>query len=300
MKTLIFAPMTDQLSWLKSDSQLSIYQFVNCHLLPTLTLDSFKKMLDSAIEQSNNRTICLIHSEVLLPLGPPPFLYLNSQSALNSQISPITLISQNILSERLRKRFLNCPFLFEDIEFIPLNRQNLPFKNKDMAKNFFLLLSENQRRLLRLLVRGHTTIPYPIKHDYEYLVNLNIIRKKYNRWKPISSLLEQAALDITEGLNEKLILQNNSILIGTEDITALLSPQQFKLLSLLLKNKNKTVNRDQIARALWGPLYADKYSDWAIDKLISTLRKKLSRLWINPDILVSKKKKGITISKSDN
>jgi hypothetical protein len=199
MTTFIFPPLVDQQTWLnknlKSYVNLSDYYFVNCQLLPQLSLNAFKDLLSSTVKQSNNKTIVLACADTLFPLGPPPFLYLHFQPS-------IFLISQNILSDRLRKRFLVIPSLFENIVYVPLTKENLPFKNKEQTKNFFLLLSDSQRRILRLLVRGTNKIPANIKSDQEYLEKLNITNKHYDRWRLISPLLKKAALEITEGLKD--------------------------------------------------------------------------------------------------
>lgn len=47
------------------------------------------------------------------------------------------------------------------------------------------------------------------------------------------------------------------------------------ILQLLLKNDGKVCSRDDIAQSIWGKLWIDKYSDWAIDAHIYKLKKKL-------------------------
>ncbi len=42
-----------------------------------------------------------------------------------------------------------------------------------------------------------------------------------------------------------------------------------------LKTKNEIFNRDQVAQIIWGTNWTNKYSDWAIDKLVSKLKSKL-------------------------
>jgi hypothetical protein len=54
----------------------------------------------------------------------------------------------------------------------------------------------------------------------------------------------------------------------------LLSNQELILLSYLY-DQNSFVSKEAIAEVLWGKNWPEKYSDWAIDKLISRIRKKL-------------------------
>ncbi len=54
--------------------------------------------------------------------------------------------------------------------------------------------------------------------------------------------------------------------------------QEYKVLYLLLSNEEIIITRDAIATTLWGVNADEKYSDWAIDQLMSKTRKKLSKL----------------------
>jgi DNA-binding winged helix-turn-helix (wHTH) protein len=61
---------------------------------------------------------------------------------------------------------------------------------------------------------------------------------------------------------------------------------QERILFDFLKNKNDIVGRDDIAKAIWRGEWTEKYSDWAIDKLVSKLKKKL--IFSNYEILTIK------------
>ncbi len=52
--------------------------------------------------------------------------------------------------------------------------------------------------------------------------------------------------------------------------------QEINLLNLFFENSGP-ISRDDIAKILWGKVWNTKYSDWAIDKTISRLRKKLDK-----------------------
>jgi len=56
------------------------------------------------------------------------------------------------------------------------------------------------------------------------------------------------------------------------------------------------VTRDQVAEAIWGRHYLEKYSDWSIDKSISILRKKLDALGFRSEYLTTLKKRGFSFS----
>ncbi len=59
------------------------------------------------------------------------------------------------------------------------------------------------------------------------------------------------------------------------DPATYLSGQEYLVLEILNDNIGRTVSKDTLARLLWGDAWEENYSDWALDKLMSTLRKKL-------------------------
>jgi len=51
--------------------------------------------------------------------------------------------------------------------------------------------------------------------------------------------------------------------------------QEINILEYFYKLENKPISRDDLAKILWGKSWQEKYSDWAMDKAISRLRKKM-------------------------
>jgi len=58
----------------------------------------------------------------------------------------------------------------------------------------------------------------------------------------------------------------------------LLSPTQRSVVSYFESHANIIISRDQLAEVVWGASWQDKYSSWAMDQFISTLREKLSMI----------------------
>ncbi len=56
-----------------------------------------------------------------------------------------------------------------------------------------------------------------------------------------------------------------------------LTPQQETVLKFLGERVGGLVSREEIGQAIWGSNYIDKYSDYAIDKLLSKLRRALKK-----------------------
>lgn len=55
-----------------------------------------------------------------------------------------------------------------------------------------------------------------------------------------------------------------------------LTQNEERILTILKDNRGAVVSRDIIAKTMWGSNYLEKYSEWAIEKVISRIRKKLN------------------------
>ncbi len=128
-----------------------------------------------------------------------------------------------------------------------------------------------------IIISGHNTQEYlmeavklkledfiikPIKFD-NFIATLNQIANDCNTKYPKQILLKSGA--ILEPYNKTVIF---------EDITYVLTKSEFKLLILLIENKNQIVNREIIENQLWldGTL-----SEGALKGLVNKLRKKIGK-----------------------
>jgi len=69
------------------------------------------------------------------------------------------------------------------------------------------------------------------------------------------------------------------------------SQQEYRLLAEFLKSKGKTLSRSEIGDIIWGGQAVDKYSDWAIDQVVSKMRKKL-KIIATKDSIITIRGKG--------
>lgn len=101
-----------------------------------------------------------------------------------------------------------------------------------------------------------------------------------------TSLLEiKTEIELNSKIKNELITKegleflNKTDLSGSEFESIKLSKdptaQEINLLRFLQKNVNNSVSRDEIAQIIWRKSWNSKYSDWAIDKAISRLRKNI-------------------------
>ena len=73
------------------------------------------------------------------------------------------------------------------------------------------------------------------------------------------------------------------------------TPNEYKILHLLYKNKKKIVTREELANILWGENAIEKYSDWAIDRTVSRIRKKIGDSVQEPRFIETIKGRGLRL-----
>ncbi|MFA6250953.1 MAG: winged helix-turn-helix domain-containing protein [Candidatus Shapirobacteria bacterium] len=82
-----------------------------------------------------------------------------------------------------------------------------------------------------------------------------------------------------EGGNELSVNQESGeIAVNGERVSDNFSLTEHKLLIFLIGVKNQVVTREKVAEILWGKDSYEKYSDWAMDKALYNLRKKLEKI----------------------
>lgn len=133
--------------------------------------------------------------------------------------------------------------------------------------------------------------------DTDYLLNTKIVvRENGKRYRLFGELFTQF---VTEQLpQDKLFYdaRTNQIYFGMSSCSDLFTLQEFKLLTHLIQHPGKVVSRDEVAEVLWGKDSFDKYSDWTIDKIVSTVRKKLDEIGYPSEKMVTLKKRGISLT----
>lgn len=135
-------------------------------------------------------------------------------------------------------------------------------------------------------------LPLKVEDIPERLLELRLIKKnqKLKLFSPLFSLFVEAK---RKGL-KKITLdeQTGQVLINGLPTREKLTLQEYHLLSAFLEKPGFIYSRDDIADILWGKESYDKYSDWAIDQIISRLRKTLFHLGIPPSTLQTIRKRG--------
>lgn len=126
----------------------------------------------------------------------------------------------------------------------------------------------------------------------KFLVQLGLIADRNGKYRLFSHLflhtIEKRMKEYDQAQFPKSLTfdpKTGAVLYSGKTVEEQFTRQEYSILSLFLKNPDKLLSRDDIGAVLWGESSYEKYSDWAIDQLMSKLRKKLKQIGSNIDIV---------------
>ncbi|MFC1780115.1 winged helix-turn-helix domain-containing protein [Patescibacteria group bacterium] len=172
---------------------------------------------------------------------------------------------------------------------------------KARSEKFWIKLLDNYKQFLFEFIKNPNI---RINSRGKYLLDTKIIIKKGLRKRVFSPLLEKYVKSLTEEVINEDIPEKIGIYIDQKTKTVFLdgktlekepTSSEFKILNLLYKNKGNIVNREELAQAIWGKHTIEKYSDWAIDRTISRIRKKLGDPARKPKYIYTIKGRGLKL-----
>lgn len=94
----------------------------------------------------------------------------------------------------------------------------------------------------------------------------------------------------------KLMLQNDRITLNDIPLDKFFSRQEDRVMKLFLRCPNQVLPRDEVAKYIWPTNTTEHYSDWAIDQLISRLRKRLEEFSLPTTMIQSVRGKGYLLT----
>jgi len=171
----------------------------------------------------------------------------------------------------------NNPELKEDQAMDFLLQQ---WEIKTILEDIWQSLIEEEKICLSLITNGNQP---EFKDVPPLLLPLRIIQFKDDSGFKLFSSLFESFVKNQKIKSHTLTLdpQSGEILINGCPPKEKVSLQEYHLLASFLTNSQATLTRDQIADILWGKGSYEKYSDWAIDQVISQLRRKLETLSVS-------------------
>ena len=155
----------------------------------------------------------------------------------------------------------------------------------------WLFLTAQEQHNLKLIAQQ---TPPENEPAIESLVKLGLITADHKFTIPLFEKFVKET--IPEYSKEKILYNQTSkeIQKGTNVISDLLSPQEYRLLLFLIENEERIINRSELISAVWPNTQVEEgISDEAIDQMIFRLRKKIEDEPNNPKHITTVKGQGI-------
>ncbi len=181
---------------------------------------------------------------------------------------------------------------------IPINQLEKTLSNHyellSVAQRIYNLRTPEEREVIRRVVHK---LPISNLPHSQRLVNLGLLIPDGQNYKPFGSLLTTVVLKSEEQTQQKTpVVENIAGSLHLSDAGEILGPnglpieekftrQEYELVRFFLKQPGKLQSRDSISEVLWGSDSYEKYSDWAIDQIMSKVRKKLKDLGLQTNLV---------------
>lgn len=158
--------------------------------------------------------------------------------------------------------------------------EELPAINSRSEK-FWKKLSKSNKEIIQQIIVDPSR---EIENFPRFLTQTGIIKRvPNNKLKVFSPLLEQHIKRLVqEGQPNKVYhhglfidRKSKEVFFNGTQIMEELTISEYKILSFFMRHPRELISREVIAKVLWGNKSIEKYSDWAIDRAISRLRKKI-------------------------
>lgn len=161
---------------------------------------------------------------------------------------------------------------------------------KDSIETFISHFSKTEQNIIRRLFITNTLPPYKFEVDYlrkHGLIDMN--NKLIGLWGQIH---------FEDDVLKKIEVTEDSIVWEGYDLMEKLTSNELKILRILIReySLNNYVSKELVAEEIWGKESFDKFSLWALDKIISRMRRKLDVIGIGGGIIKTKRNKGYKLS----
>jgi hypothetical protein len=127
----------------------------------------------------------------------------------------------------------------------------------------------------------------------QYFTTTGMIQKRNGKYAPSGTIFLETLHRRTKRM--ELTIEGSAITYNQTVINHVLSPSELTILHTLLTHRGTIVSRNDIATAMWGTQTDIKYSDWAIDKAISRIRKTLMTIGLPREMITTKKRQGFLL-----
>jgi len=156
-----------------------------------------------------------------------------------------------------------------------------------MRMIYDLLLPSEQGAIQKCFAHESSYTPEE-KHSLAYLKKLRVIGDHHTCHM---GMIKHYIIE-RQDIKNTLVIDKNKVVLNKIPLDSLLSRKEYRVMKILIEKRGSIVTRDEIARQIWPTDTDKKYSDWAIDQIITRLRKRFVQISLNPDHIQSVRGKG--------
>jgi len=162
------------------------------------------------------------------------------------------------------------------------------------GQKIFEIRNSEEKILLKKIALREQFDKKANKEVYEFLTNMGLVKVINKELRPFNKLFSRTiqGFEKTELIKKEeeqgdISLDNKTgaITYKGRTVEERFTRQEYSVLAEFLRSPDKLVSRDDVGKILWGKEMYEKYSDWALDQLISKLRKKLKGLDVSGKLL---------------
>lgn len=252
-------------------------------------------------------------------LSTPHIQFLGNVPAFQPRISTLTLYGKHDVEQFIRYKseewnlslprqtieamYTQCGGMLllvkEALWFLrdhPMTKLDQVWSHTEMQFNLATLwhgFGEKEQQTLTALAHHLPITEFSFSQSLHYLLVTEIVKQKRNDFFITVPLLETYIRNSIPK-TYTFTVDNGSILLNNTSIDANFSKNERATLIKLIQAHGKCVTRTTLANYIW-PDNQGEYSDWALDSIVSRIRKKLIHLGVPPETIVAQKKLGIQL-----
>jgi hypothetical protein len=153
-------------------------------------------------------------------------------------------------------------------------------------------LQQSEQKVLEKIVSRQNQFSEEERHSLIYLNKMNVVSK--NNHLEIGLMGQYIGMRPHE--DQHIEIHDGRVFINNITVDSIFTRKEHRVLMTLLEHRGEIVSRDMIAQSIWPSRTDQQYSDWAIDQLITRLRKRLLELSLAPEIVHVVRGKGYRLN----
>jgi DNA-binding winged helix-turn-helix (wHTH) protein len=149
-------------------------------------------------------------------------------------------------------------------------------------------LQQSEQRVVEKIMTNKKQFTDEERHSHAYFKKMNFLSKNNG----VNIGLISQYVSTRPHIDQHVEVNDGRVFINNVTVDSLFTKKERRVFKALVEHKGEIVSRDTIAQSMWQSRTDQQYSDWAIDQIITRLRKKLIELSLSPQLIHSVRGKG--------